>query len=176
MPPIEPRTTRLIILRGNSASGKSSAARRIRENYGHGIAIVGQDVLRRDILHQKDDPGNPAIGLMDLTVRYALDHGYHVILEGILHSASHTQMLTSLVHDHPGRTSCFYWDIPFAETVRRHEFKPQATEYGAELMAEWYRPTDLIPALNEHVFTADVLLEAAVSHIMATAGFLPPQR
>jgi hypothetical protein len=47
--PVEVRTrsTRLVVLRGNSGSGKSSAAAEVRARYGRGIALVGQDYLRR---------------------------------------------------------------------------------------------------------------------------------
>ena len=42
-----------------------------------GIAIVGQDQLRRDILHVNEKPGNLTVGYLDLSARYALDHGLH---------------------------------------------------------------------------------------------------
>ena len=159
--------TRLIIIRGNSASGKTSAAHEIRKRFGHGIAIVSQDVIRRDILKQADDPGNPAIGLMDLTVRYALDHGYHVILEGILFSQSHGEMLTNLVRDHAGISACFYYDLSFDETVDRHATKPQSSEYGPEAMRSWYRQHDLIPALTETTLGRDITLDDAATKMMA---------
>ena len=49
--------TRLIVLRGNSASGKSSVAAGLREKYGRGLALVGQDNLRRVVLRERDRPG-----------------------------------------------------------------------------------------------------------------------
>lgn len=164
--------TRLIILRGNSASGKTSAAWEIRRRYGRGLAIVSQDVLRRDILHVRDEPVNPAIGLIDLTARYALDHGYHVIVEGIMGNASYGEMLTNLVADHLGPSACFYYDLSFNETVQRHQSKSTVNEYGAELMATWYREQDLIPALHEHIFDASISLDDAVRAMMATIGLL----
>jgi len=166
-------TTRLIIIRGNSASGKTTAAWEIRRRFCRGMAIVSQDVIRRDILKQHDDPGNPAIGLMDLTVRYALDHGYHVVLEGILFSQSHAEMLTGLVRDHAGITSCFYYDLSFDQTLVRHQNKPQAAEYGAELMSQWYRERDLIPGLNEQILSADLSLNDAVLQMMHQADLQP---
>ncbi|MFF4041395.1 hypothetical protein [Streptomyces sp. NPDC001816] len=42
--------TRLVVLRGNSASGKSSVAAGLREKFGRGLALVGQDNLRRIVL------------------------------------------------------------------------------------------------------------------------------
>ena len=86
-----PSPTRLIVLRGNSASGKSSVAAGLRERYGRGIALVSQDTLRRDVLRERDVPGAANIGLIDLTVRHALEHGFHTVLEGILYVAHYGQ-------------------------------------------------------------------------------------
>jgi chloramphenicol 3-O-phosphotransferase len=63
---------RLVILRGNSASGKLSVAVGMREKFGRGLALVGQDNLRRIVLRERDRPGAANIGLIDLTARYAL--------------------------------------------------------------------------------------------------------
>lgn len=42
-------STMLIVLRGNSASGKSTVASALRNRYGRGIAIVAQDNLPRPL-------------------------------------------------------------------------------------------------------------------------------
>lgn len=44
--------TRLVILRGDSASGKSTIAQRLRERLGRGVAWVEQDYLRRTVLRE----------------------------------------------------------------------------------------------------------------------------
>ena len=172
MPPTGTPDTRLIVIRGNSASGKTTAAREIRRRYGRGLAIVSQDVLRREIFRVKDEPHNPAIGLIDLTARYALDHGYHVLVEGIMPRATYDEMLTRLVNEHVGTSACFYYDLSFDETVTRHATKPQAAEYGPDLMATWYRESDLIPALNEHILHANIPLDAAVRAMMSAVDLL----
>lgn len=77
---------RLDVLRGNSASGKSSVAAGLRDRFGRGLALVAQDNLRRIVLRERDRPGAANIGLIDLTARYALHAGYHVVVEGILHA------------------------------------------------------------------------------------------
>jgi hypothetical protein len=74
---------RLVVIRGNSASGKSAVAAEIRRRHGRGLAIVGQDNLRRQVLRERDVPRGANIGLIDLTARFALDRGFHVIVEGI---------------------------------------------------------------------------------------------
>ena len=118
----------------------------IRSRHGHGIAIVGQDNLRRVVLREHDVPGGANIGLIDMVARYALDHGYHVIVEGILYTSR------------------------YGETLRRHATKPQATEYGHAEMSSWYRERDFLPGGFEQVITEDVSLDAIVQQVMDDAG------
>lgn len=67
-----PEPAKLIVLRGNSASGKTSVATGIRNRYGRGIAIISQDNLRRTVLRERDTPDGANIGLIDTVARYAL--------------------------------------------------------------------------------------------------------
>jgi predicted kinase len=113
-------STRLVILRGNSASGKSSTAAAIRARHGRrDLAIIGQDHLRRVVLREHDVPGGANIGLIDMVARYAPDRGFHTIVEGIFRADHYAGMLTGLCADHRGLTLCDYFDVPFNETVRR---------------------------------------------------------
>ena len=163
-------TSKLIVLRGNSASGKSTVAAGIRHRYGHGLAIVGQDNLRRIVLREHDIPNGANIGLIDLTARYALDHGFHVIVEGILYADRYGDMLTALRHDHLGVTRLYYLHVPFEETLRRHATKPQAAEYGEAEMSAWYRELDLLPGRVEQVIQAGMGLNDTVTLVMSDAG------
>jgi len=162
--------TRLVMLRGNSATGKSSVAAGLRERFGRGIALVGQDNLRRVILRERDHPGAANIGLIDLTARYALDAGFHVVLEGILHADHYGGMLTQLRADHRGETQAYYLDVPFTETLARHATKPQASEYGESELRAWYRPLDLLPDGIETVIGASSTLSQTIDRIMAETG------
>lgn len=160
----------LVLIRGNSASGKSAVAAEIRMRYGRGLAIVSQDLLRRVVLREHDRPGGANIGLIDLTARYATAHGYHVIVEGILGSDHYGDMLTKLIGDHPGAAFAYYLDVPFDETLRRHATKPQASEYGEKEMRRWYQALDLLPGGVERVIPAQSSLEDTVRTVMADTG------
>jgi predicted kinase len=165
-------TTRLIVLRGNSASGKSSIAAEIRSRFGRGVAIVGQDYLRRTVLKERDHPGGANIGLIDLVARYALDHSMHTIIDGILYAAHYGDMLAALRDDHRGTSHFYYMDVPFEETLRRHATKPQADEYGRAEMSMWYRERDFLPGGFERVIPAETTLDSAVCLIMTEAGLV----
>jgi hypothetical protein len=163
--------TRLIILRGNSASGKSSTAAEIRRRHGRrDLAIVGQDNLRRDVLRELDVPGGMNIGLIDLVTRHVLSHSFNAILEGIFCTDHYAEMLTALIADHQGLTCCYYLDVPFDETLRRHATKPQAGEYGATEMRAWYRELDVLPGGAEQVIPAEMPQDQIVRRIMADSG------
>jgi chloramphenicol 3-O-phosphotransferase len=162
--------SRLIVLRGNSGSGKSAVAAAIRARYGRGIALVGQDNLRRIVLREKDVPDGANIGLIDLTARYALNHGFHVVIDGILYADHYADMLEALRRDHQDRSWFYYLDVPFEETMTRHATRPQAAEFGLAEMQRWYREHDLLPGAIEQVIGAASTLDDTVQQIMRDTG------
>jgi len=161
--------TKLIVIRGNSGSGKSTVARQLRLRYGRGCALVEQDYLRRIVLREPDDPGGLAPAFIEHTVRFALDHRYHVILEGILRTDHYADAMARLWEAHRGRTSLYYLDVSFEETVRRHATRPQASEFTAADMRAWYRTSDHLGFGDEHVVPESASTEEAIAFIAARA-------
>ncbi|WP_193106704.1 kinase [Brachybacterium sp. FME24] len=163
--------SRLIIIRGNSGSGKTLLAHAIRQARPRGVAIISHDVLRREILHVRDGPGALSVGYIDLSARFALEHGLHVVVEGILHSESYGDMLASLVEDHRGVSRCYRYDLDLEETLRRHRTKVLASEVSEEQVSSWYRPIDAAGALPEFVFDATVSAESALDAVLSDVGW-----
>ncbi|MEU0836251.1 AAA family ATPase [Streptomyces sp. NPDC005969] len=165
--------TRLVVVRGNSASGKSSVAAGIRDRFGRGLALVGQDNLRRIVLRERDVPGGATIGLIDAVARYALDAGFHVVIEGILYADRYGDMLGGLLGDHRGVSRCYYLDIPIEETLTRHASKADR-DYLAHVtereLRDWYRERDLLPDGVETVIGVDSSLTDTVGRIMRDTG------
>lgn len=165
--------TRLIVIRGNSASGKSSVAAGLRERFGRNLAIVAQDNLRRIVLRERDRPGGANIGLIDLTARYALDNGFHVVIEGILYADRYGAMLQGLVRAHGGVSRCYYLDVPYAETVRRHATKHDAAylqQVTPAHLSDWYREKDLLPEGMETVIDAASALDDTITQVLRESG------
>ncbi|MGW6201730.1 hypothetical protein ACWF0M_36650 [Kribbella sp. NPDC055110] len=94
---------RLIVIRGNSGSGKSSVVEAIRALYGRGIAYVEQDYVRRTVFQELAEPDGANIDLIGQMARYAL------------------------ARDHGG--NFYYLDIPFEETVRRHSTRDKKNAF-----------------------------------------------
>lgn len=170
MAPTGSPDTRLIVIRGNSGSGKSTTAATLRAVYGRGLALVGQDNLRRNILRAHDRPGSAHVGLIDLTARYCLDQGYHVVVEGILYAGWHTEMLTSLTADHRGVTRHYYFDVPFEETLVRHATKPQVDNITEEHLREWWAHMDLLPGGVEEILGPGPSAEEHARQILHAVG------
>ncbi|MFJ8980149.1 M15 family metallopeptidase [Streptomyces sp. NPDC102282] len=165
--------TRLVVIRGNSASGKSSVAQGLRDHHGRGIAIVGQDVIRRNVLREHDTARGANIALLGRIARDALNAGFHVVLEGILYADRYSHMITSLVRDHRGLSSCYYLDVPLETTFARHASKPDATyleQVTDSHLASWYRELDLLPGGLETVLPADTTLQDTIARILRETG------
>ncbi|MGC3992699.1 MAG: AAA family ATPase [Propionicimonas sp.] len=134
----------LVVIRGNSGSGKTTLAHDLQLAMGRGTANIGQDHLRRVVLREQDRPNGDNIGLIAHTARYCLDSGYHVIVEGILHSGHYRSMLCDLIGQHDGPAHVFYLYTSLEETLRRHAGRPMAAEVGPDRLREWYRERDLL--------------------------------
>jgi hypothetical protein len=163
------------VIRGNSGSGKSSIAREVRMRHGRGCALVEQDYLRRILLRELDgeDPGGVAPLLIGNTVRFTLDHGYHVILEGIMNTGRYGAMLTDLINNHAGESHVFYIDVSFEESVRRHAMRPQAAEFTVDDMREWYKHRDLLGIEGERVIPESWTFAESVACVSGLLA-LPP--
>ncbi|GGQ14007.1 M15 family metallopeptidase [Streptomyces pseudogriseolus] len=165
--------TRLVVIRGNSASGKSSVAQGLRDHYGRGIAIVGQDMIRRNVLREHDTARGASIALLSTIARAALDAGFHVVLEGILYADRYSHMITSLVRDHRGTSRCYYLDVPLEATLVRHASKADAAclaQVTDAHLTSWYRELDLLPDGLETVIPADSTLRDTVARIVRDTG------
>ena len=73
---------KLVIIRGNSSSGKSSLAKKLRAHYGRGTLLIAQDTVRRDMLKEKVEPGNLSIDLTESLAHFGYEHDLLVLVEG----------------------------------------------------------------------------------------------
>ena len=157
-------TRRLIIIRGNSGSGKSTVAKRLQRDMGYETMLIQQDVVRREMLRVKDEPGNPAVQLIgDLAIfGHTIDND--VIIEGILPADRYAGMLWRVIEQFD-ESFVYYFDIPFEETLRRHATKPNAHEFGEEDMRRWWNERDVLD-LSDHIITHDMSEDEIVAHMM----------
>lgn len=98
---------KLVILRGNSGSGKTTVARGLQQKLGYGTMLISQDVVRREMLHVKDGEKPKVSELLFQLAVYGKEHCDVVILEGILNSKWYEQLFKKLMKEFEEKYFCF---------------------------------------------------------------------
>lgn len=150
---------KLIILRGPSASGKTTIAKKLFDLSKDKTVLIQQDHYRfifkpsgggskpnSEVIHKMIEHG----------VKVSLEAGYNVILEGIISVKSYQKIIERLIESHKGKSYIFYFNISLEETLKRHNSKIGDFKYGSEEMKEWYKTSQksnheletLIPETN----------------------------
>jgi hypothetical protein len=137
------------------------------------VAILGQDQLRRNILHVHEEPNSPAAEYIALSARFTLDHGLHTIIEGILVEDIYGDALRSLIEDHRGKTRCYRYALPFEETLKRHATKPNSESFGEAEMRQWWRDDDPLKGVAETIIGPEQTLAESVARVLADCDWLP---
>lgn len=157
--------SKLIILRGNSGSGKTTLARALQHKFGRNTMVISQDVIRRDMLWVKDRIDTEALPLLITLLQYGKTHSEIVVLEGILYSDYYEELFQTAVREFSTEIYAYYYDLPFEETLHRHQAKPNCHEFGEEAMRSWWRDKDFISFIPEKTLSADIGLEEALEMI-----------
>lgn len=156
---------KLIILRGNSGSGKTTTAKALQRKFGHGTMLISQDVVRREMLFVKDGPNAEASQLLLELVLYGKRNCNIIILEGILNAKWYNKLFTRLEKEFTNEIFAYYFDIPFEETLQRHKQKPNAHEFGEKEMREWWNEKDLLNNIPEVCVHKELSLDEVVNRI-----------
>lgn len=158
----------LVVLRGNSASGKSTVARRVQRELPRGrVAVIGQDHVRRELLWEHDSGPGDTIGLVEVMVRHCLARGRITVLEGIFRSARYQQMCERLIAGHDGPSLVYYLDVSLPETLRRHALKSIADHVSDEQVASWYVNNDVLALPGEIVLDERQSEDELVARILS---------
>ncbi|MGE7837076.1 kinase [Viridibacillus arvi] len=147
--------SKLIIIRGNSGSGKTTTAKSLQSHLGHGTLLVSQDAVRREMLKVHDREGNLSIDLIRQIAEYGKDKCEFVIVEGILYKNRYGEMLNNLIQFYDQKTFTYYFDLPFEETVKRHNSSSKKMEFGEDSLRAWWNPQDYLGVDGEMRLTYD---------------------
>lgn len=159
---------KLIIIRGNSGSGKSSVAKALQRQFGRNTLMIPQDIVRREMLWAHDGNNTAAIPLLISIMKYGYANSEITIMEGILNSAWYKPLFEEAVHlFHEENIYAYYYDLPFAETLKRHETKSNKYDFGEEDMRRWWNEKDYIGFIKEKMLTEKLTLDDAVDLILS---------
>ena len=157
--------SKLIILRGNSGSGKTTITKELQRHFGTNTMLISQDVIRRDMLWVKDGEGTEAIPLMKELLAYGIKHSDIVILEGIMYADWYKPLFELAIRLYGTEVYAYYFDLPFEETLKRHQTKPNCNEFGEEAMRRWWREKDFSDVLRERIITSEKEIPDIVTEI-----------
>lgn len=161
--------TRLIILRGDAASGKTTTAAALRSELGDRVALISQDYVRREMLFHPDrlQRSRDACALIVTLARQSLDLGYDVILDGIFNLRDYSEAFEVLHRDHRGTTRIYQFDVGLDETIRRHARRPLAGAFGEDKLREWFDGWQPLPWHHEQRIGPEMTTTAIVATILA---------
>ena len=162
---------KLIILRGNSGSGKTTIAKKLQKSFGRNTMLISQDVVRRDILRVKDGENTEALPLMKELLTYGRNHCEIVILEGIMYADWYKPLFELAVQLYGTDIFAYYFDLPFEETLKRHQTKPNCNEFGEDAMRRWWRDKDFSDVLSERVITSEKGIQSIIDEIKSAVEF-----
>ena len=158
----------LVVLRGNSGSGKSAVARGVQGRFtSGGCALIEQDHFRRAVLREKDVVGALNIDLMEQAASTCLERGLVVIVEGILNAARYEAMLQRLSAKTPGASLFYAYDLTLAETLRRHVMRAKSVSFGSAEMKEWYHGWQPLAFVSEVLIDSSWTENAAIKRVVA---------
>ena len=157
----------IIVLRGNSGSGKTTVAKAVRKRLSPAI-LLSQDNIRREILQLKDG-AESAIVVNEINlaiVKIGLKRNFNIIIEGIFARKYYGEFFEKLYEINP-KTRFYYFDIPFAETLLRHMTKPNSRSFGEAEMRRWFNAKDFLGGkIREKIVNETMNFESIVETIV----------
>ncbi|MBH1939647.1 kinase [Mobilitalea sibirica] len=159
------KEAKLIILRGNSGSGKTTTAKELQKKFGHGTMLISQDIVRREMLYVKDGPDTEAIQLLLELLKYGSKSCEIIILEGIFNSIWYQTLFEYIQKEFGERIHAYYFNVPFEETLSRHQQKPNANEFAEKEMREWWIENDYLDFIPEITLHKELSLNETVDLI-----------
>ena len=153
---------KLIILRGNSGSGKTTVSKELQKRFGRNTMLISQDMVRLQMLYAKDAEALPLIIQL---LKYGRQNSDITILEGILDSEVYESLFETAVKEYGADIFAFYYDLPFEETLQRHATKPNRAEFGEQDMRRWWKEKDYSNIIPEKTITRDMSISDTVDMI-----------
>jgi len=159
-------SSKIIILRGNSGSGKTTVANALQKKLGRGTLIISQDVIRREMLWVRDGSETKAISLLIDLIKYGKKNCDFLILEGILNAVWYKELFEIIKSEFNCSIYAYYYDLSFEETLQRHQTKPNCNDFGENDMKQWWNENDFIEIIEEKILAQELSIDETVDIII----------
>lgn len=162
---------KLIIIRGPSASGKSTVSDELFRRTTRPTIIVSEDTIRKFFNDHQKTGHMPSRRVAEKIVITGLENGYDVIYHGILRlNDDNHERFAQILKAHPNENYFFYLDVSFEATIKRHLMRPKQNEFDVETMKKWWRFSS--PAKNgiETIIPESSSVNSTIQTVSKVAG------
>lgn len=157
--------SKLVVIRGNSGSGKTTLSLKLLDLIPHSV-LVEQDYFIKYATSSKTPDQEAARRTKIFTsVKNALEKNEAVILEGVFDLRRYRDYFSDLLDYHPNNNYFYYIDLPFEETLKRHETRDKRHEFGEVAMIGWYIAHDQFGYDFEKTIDSEMRIDDAVELI-----------
>lgn len=157
---------KLIILRGNSGSGKSTVARALQRHFGINTLMISQDNVSRDMVYALEGGDDYTQALAMYILSYGHENNPITIMDGIFKKHQYEKLLKYAKDLYGDEIYAYYFDLPFEETLKRHETRWKVKEFGKEEMKRWWKDRDFLGFISEKIITKELSKEEIVNMII----------
>lgn len=169
-------TSKLIILRGPSASGKSTVATELFKKATRNTCLIEQDYYRfmfRPRDHGSKQNSATMHKMITNNVLTALSDGYDVIAEGIFSTKSYANDFNEIFRQHSTENYSYYFDVSLEETIRRHRTRPSrnTSTYTENDLRTFYNNEYGSIHDNEKIISEESSLDETIEYIIETSNF-----
>lgn len=157
---------KIIIIRGNSASGKTSLAKAIQSQFPEKCIILSQDIIRRDLLGAHDSFDTPTITLLIHLIDFSYPKFNFIIIEGILRKDWYQPIWDHLLDNYQNDCQAYYYDLSFEETVKRHASRTKSNDFGQDALKKWWNDKDFLDLFNEQILSSELSIDEAKFQVL----------
>jgi len=158
----------LLVIRGNSGSGKSTAARTLQ--HALGAVWIEQDYFRRTVLGETGNYSPLSVELIEQSAALALRHGRIVIMDGMFNASLYSETFQRLRDGHAGASLFYAYDLSFEQTLLRHATRTdKVRDFGEHEMRRWYHGWNPLDGIVEQRIPPGETLEGTVARLLADA-------
>ena len=158
---------KLIIIRGNSGSGKSTVAKALQRHFGLHTLMISQDNVSRDMILALEGEDQEALSLFIHLLYFWHENNKITIMDGIYRKEKYEVLLKLAKKLYGDNIYAYYFDLPFEETLRRHQTRWKKSEFGEEEMKRWWSERDFIGFISEKIITQELSKDEIVNLIIS---------
>jgi predicted ABC-type ATPase len=170
-------SAKLIILRGNAGSGKSTISAELKQKLNGEVLYLEQDLFRLNIIKVENDENfsvrrnTQTIGAILSLLNWGKDNFDYIILEGIYSVPNYIAMFDQIKLMF-NQFYAYYFDLTFEETAKRHLTREKSKIFGVDTMREWFKEKNYLPQIEETKITKDQSKEEIVNMILKDIGII----